>query len=178
MTIIHVVEARPVARAGIKGTVWTEGNRADGMTGKLLCPVMNQYLLRTRHEVAAGRQARQPAANPGAAAGWVGTRIGQVDAVAVLGRRDRRNAAGRRTGNVAIVRVQHIYVRIDREIWGQRHAQQATVPKVVDVDVQVGKQVRRLVDEAIVHPNASRFFGDKYAAIRGELHDRRIKSGR
>ena len=50
---------------------------------------------------------------------------------------------GCRRPELVVIGVEHVDVRVGREVGSERHAEQPTVPEVVHVDVQVRKDVRR-----------------------------------
>ncbi len=159
MPVVDEVEAGAVTARRVQRAVGTELDLTRGMAWVLLAPALDQHGLGARY-VAAGREARQTPGNHAAVAGCAGR--GGAD-VAPL-----RRCATR----VAVVRVQHIDVRLGWKTWVERHAQQPAIPKVVYAIGQVGEQRRRRVGQRVVNPNFPGFFSDEYPAVAGKAHDR------
>ena len=57
---------------------------------------------------------------------------------------------------LVVVRVEDVHVRVGGEVRGQREPEQAAVPEVVDVDVEIGEHGRRRVRERVEDLDHSR----------------------
>ena len=83
-----------------------------------------------------------------------------------------RRRGGR--AQLVVVGVEDVDVGVGREVGGQGHAEQATVPEVVDVDVQVGEGRRRGVGQGVEDLDDPALLGHEDAPVRGEADHGRV----
>ena len=155
LAVVGIVEARAVSTGHVEGAVRAEAQVADGMARELLAPVVDQDLLRGR-DAAAHRQADEAAADQ--AAVGVGTRHGGAGVI----------PARRAPARDGVARVEGVHVRAGREGGIERHPEEAAVPVVVDVGLEVREDRRRGVRDAVEDLDDAGLLGDEDAAVRRE----------
>ena len=169
LAIVHAVEARPVAGAGIKGPIGAEPECPDRMARILLAPVLDEDRLWARDRASADAEPRQPGAHHAAVCRRTGRGRTAIVAAAdwpaatedvVVGVEDV-NPRPRRKGGVRQARV-------------QRESEQPAIPEVVDVRRQVREGRRRRIIDAVVNLQDAALLGHEDPAIGGELEIRRV----
>lgn len=73
-----------------------------------------------------------------------------------------------------VVGVEDVDGRVGREVGREGQPEQPAVPEVVDVDVQVGEDVRRGVGERVEDLDDPALLGHEHPAVRGELDGRGV----
>jgi hypothetical protein len=132
------------------------------VAGVLLAPVVDEHLLGSGHDVPADLQSRHPPRHQTA----IGSRPGRGRAGVVPG---RRGAADR-----GVVRIEHVDIRVAREVRRQRHPEQPTVPVVVDLAGQVCKGDRVRVGQALKDLDYAVLLADEDPPVGRELQHRRV----
>ena len=167
LPVVREVEARAVTAAHVQGAIGPERERADRVAGVLLAPVLDQHLLTAGHRVAGRLQPREPAADHASVSGRTWRRGARVPP---LGCR-------RRVAEDVVVAVQDVDVRIGRKAGREGHAQQATVPEVVNVRAQVGEHRRRRVSERVEDLDDPALLGHEDSTVRRKPDDgRRVEA--
>ena len=171
LPVVREAEAGPVPGADIERAVGAEPEAADRVARVLLAPgVLDQHLLGTGHDVAQRLEPREPAADHAAVVG----RPRRVRA-AVGGHARRapaREVVG--VGQIEVVCVEDVHVRLGGEVGVEREAQEAAVPEVVDLGSQVGEHGRRRVVEVVEDLDQAALLGNEHAPVAGELDRRRL----
>ena len=162
LAVVGEVEARAVAAAHVQGAIGPERHGADRVARELLAPVVDQDLFgpALTSPLAWNRDSRPLTTHPSVVGpGGVGQPSFQRGALPPIGR---------------VVRVQDVDVRVGREVGGERHAQQAAVPVVVDLALEVGERDRGRVGQAVEDLDRPALLGDEDPAVLRELDDRRV----
>src|SRR6185503_6331061 len=170
LAVVDPGEARPVPGADVQGAIWAEREVPDRVAGELLAPVLDEDLLRPDDRRTVDREARQPGADDAA----VGGRPGRVRASVAPARRVRRRAED------VVVGVQDIHVRAvaagavgDGRVEG--HAEEAPIPVVVHVRLEVGVDRRGGVGQVVEDLDHAALLGDEHTAVCGKAQDRRVR---
>ena len=162
------VEAGAVSAARVERSVGAEREGARRMTRVLLAPVLDEDLLRARHQSPAAwsRESRPLTTQP--STGRAGRRRARI------GRRSGGSPARRRASDRSVVRVEDVDVGIARERRRQRHSKQAAIPEVVDLGAEVGEDRRRRVGHVREHLDEAALLRDEHPAIAREPNHGRI----
>ena len=154
LAVIDVGEARAVAAGDVQGAICAEPQVADGVAGELLAPVLDQDVLGAGPDVARRGQSREASADDAAVGGRTRRRWTRVI------------PARHRPAVDAVERVEHVDIRVRREVRVERHAQQAPIPVVVDPAAQVGEDGRCRAGQAGEDFDQAGFLRHEHPTIR------------